>query len=432
MTNTSAHIGTLSAADIAAIRMDFPLLGHGAPFVVDYLDSAATAQRPRQVLDAERVYLETMNSSAHRSAHSLAAESTMAFEDARETVANFFGVTAEEIAWQANATDAINTIAGGFALASEAWSGAESRIFALGPGDEILITQAEHHANLVPWQQLALRTGATLRWVEVNEHGTYSVEDVRAALSPRTRVFAFTHISNVTGFVAPIEDLVALAHSVGALVVLDACQSAPHRPLNFRELDVDFAVLSAHKMLGPTGVGVLYGKYDLLNRLPPAKTGGSMISLVSMEESTFLPSPQRFEAGTQPISQVVAFAEGIRYLENVGMDRIAAHETALGQRLADGVSRIPGVRLVGPPAGQPRAGLVSVDVAGVHAHDVGQFLDAHGIAVRVGHHCTQPLHRALSLTATTRASTYLYTTSEEVDHFIAELANVRAYFGVTT
>jgi cysteine desulfurase/selenocysteine lyase len=422
--------GPLTAAEVEALRADFPLLRHGDASSLAYLDSAATAQRPQQVLQAEREYLETINAAVHRSAHALAAESTMAFEDARDTVANFFGVAAEEIAWQANATDAINTIAGGFALASEPWASPDSRIFALAPGDEILITEAEHHANLVPWQQLALRTGATLRWVPVNEHGTYSVDDVRAALSPRTRVFAFTDISNVTGFVAPVEELVALAHAVGALVVLDACQSAPHRPLNFRELDVDFAVLSAHKMLGPTGLGVLFGKQELLEKLPPARTGGSMISLVSMQESTFLPPPQRFEAGTQPISQVVAFAEAIRYLERVGMDRIQDHETVLGQRLAVGVSSVAGVRLVGPPAGQPRAGLVSVDVQGVHAHDVGQFLDSQGIAVRVGHHCTQPLHRALSLAATVRASTYLYTTTDEVDHFLDVLPNVQAYFGV--
>jgi cysteine desulfurase/selenocysteine lyase len=432
MTHTRAQLSPLSGDDIRAIRADFPLLSSEAMTHVAYLDSAATAQRPEQVLRVEREYLETINSSAHRSAHWLAAETTMAFEDARDTVARFFGVDAEEIAWQANATDAINTIAGGFANASESWASADSRSFALVPGDEILITEAEHHANLVPWQQLALRTGATLRWVAVNKHGTYSVDDVRAALSARTRVFAFTDISNVTGFVAPVEEYVALAHAVGALVVLDACQSAPHRPLNFRELDVDFAVLSAHKMLGPTGLGVLYGKKHLLEALPPARTGGSMISVVTMAESTFMPPPQRFEAGTQPISQVVAFAEAIRYLENIGMDRIQAHETQLGQRLAAGVSRIPGVRLVGPPAGEHRAGLVSVDVQGVHAHDVGQFLDAQGIAVRVGHHCTQPLHRALSLTATVRASTYLYTTSAEADHFIDELANVQAYFGVTT
>lgn len=432
MASKISALGPLSGDDIRAIRADFPLLSSEAMTQVAYLDSAATAQRPEQVLRVEREYLETINSSAHRSAHWLAAETTMAFEDARDTVARFFGVDAEEIAWQANATDAINTIAGGFANASESWASADSRSFALVPGDEILITEAEHHANLVPWQQLALRTGATLRWVAVNKHGTYSVDDVRAALSARTRVFAFTDISNVTGFVAPVEEYVALAHAVGALVVLDACQSAPHRPLNFRELDVDFAVLSAHKMLGPTGLGVLYGKKHLLEALPPARTGGSMISVVTMAESTFMPPPQRFEAGTQPISQVVAFAEAIRYLENIGMDRIQAHETQLGQRLAAGVSRIPGVRLVGPPAGLPRAGLVSVDVQGVHAHDVGQFLDAQGIAVRVGHHCTQPLHRALSLTATVRASTYLYTTSAEADHFIDELANVQAYFGVTT
>ena len=432
MASTISALGPLSGEDIRAIRADFPLLNSDAMAQVAYLDSAATTQRPQQVLQAEVQYLETFNASAHRSAHWLAAESTMAFEDARDTVANFFGVESAEIAWQANATDAINTIAGGFANASEMWASIDSRIFALAPGDEILITEAEHHANLVPWQQLALRTGATLRWVPVNEHGTYSLDDVRAVLSPRTKIFAFTHISNVTGFVAPVEQLVEMAHAVGAFVVLDACQSAPHRPLNFRELDVDFAVLSAHKMLGPTGVGVLYGKEKLLELLPPARTGGSMISVVTMTESTFMPPPQRFEAGTQAISQVVAFAEAIRYLQNVGMNRIEAHENALGQRLALGVSAIPGVRLVGPPAGSPRAGLISVDVQGVHAHDVGQYLDAKGIAVRVGHHCAQPLHRALSLTATVRASTYLYTTSAEVDHFIDELANVQSYFGVTT
>lgn len=430
MASKISTFGPLTGEDVRAIRADFPLLSSEAMAELAYLDTAATAQRPQQVLQAEARYLETFNAAAHRSAHWLAAESTMACEDARDTVANFFGVDSTEIAWQANATDAINTIAGGFANASEDWASADSRIFALAPGDEILITEAEHHANLVPWQQLALRTGASLRWVAVNEHGTYSVDDVRAALTPRTRVFAFTHISNVTGFIAPVEELVELAHAVGALVVLDACQSAPHRLLNFRELDVDFAVLSAHKMLGPTGVGVLYGKHNLLELLPPTRTGGSMISVVTMTESTFMPPPQRFEAGTQAISQVVAFAEAIRYLEGVGLDRIEAHETALGQRLASGVTDIPGVRLVGPPAGQPRAGLVSVDVQGVHAHDVGQYLDAKGIAVRVGHHCAQPLHRALSLAATVRASTYLYTTAEEVDHFITELANVRAYFGI--
>jgi cysteine desulfurase/selenocysteine lyase len=240
---------------------------------------------------------------------------------------------------------------------------------------------------------------------------------------------AFAHVSNVTGFVAPVAEIVALAHARGALVVLDACQAAPHRRLDLAALDVDFAAFSGHKMLGPTGIGVLYGRAELLNALPPFRTGGSMITTVTMEGAEFLPAPQRFEAGTQPVSQAVALAEAIRYLELVGMDRIAAHEDTLAQRMLAGLAEIPGIHVVGPELGVPRAGLVSFDVAGVHAHDVGQFLDAQGIAVRVGHHCAQPLHRRLGLTATTRASTYLYTTEAEVDRFLAAVAGVRPYFG---
>jgi cysteine desulfurase/selenocysteine lyase len=266
--------------------------------------------------------------------------------------------------------------------------------------------------------------------VPVRDDGTWTTADAASVIGPRTRLLAFAHVSNVTGLVAPVAELVALAHAVGALVVLDACQSAPHRPVDLHGLDVDFAAFSGHKMLGPTGIGVLYGRAELLNALPPFRTGGSMITTVTMEGAEYLPAPQRFEAGTQPVSQAVALAEAVRYLEAVGMDRVREHEEALADLLVRGLDALDGVTVVGPPAGVPRSGLASFVVDGVHAHDVGQFLDARGIAVRVGHHCAQPLHRRLGVTATTRASTYLYSSSDEVDRLVAGVAEVRDYFGV--
>lgn len=414
------------------LRADFPALAqevNGHPLA--YLDSGATAQRPRAVLDIERVFLETTNAAVHRGAHTLAAMATEAYEDARERVAAFIGASsADEIVWTSNATDALNLVAYGIGNATLGRGGQAALRFALQPGDEILVTEAEHHANLVPWQELALRTGATFRYIPVRDDGTWTLDDARAALSTKTRVFAFAHVSNVTGFVAPVAELVELAHAVGALVVLDACQSAPHRPLDVQALGVDFAAFSGHKMLGPTGIGVLWGRQELLDALPPFRTGGSMIETVSMDETTFLPAPQRFEAGTQPVSQIVGLAEAVRYLEIAGMPWVQDHEERLAQRLVSGLAEIPGIRVVGPPPGVVRSGLASFDVAGVHAHDVGQYLDAQGIAVRVGHHCAQPLHRRLGLTATTRASTYLYTTEAEVDRFLEATAEVRGYFGV--
>jgi cysteine desulfurase/selenocysteine lyase len=425
--------GALSSAEVARIRADFPALDqavNGHPLA--YLDSGATAQRPWAVLDAERRFLETVNAAVHRGAHTLAALSTEEFEAARETVARFVGAGPEEIVWTANATDALNLVASGIANASRGRGAPASERLALQPGDEILITEAEHHANLIPWQELAAATGATLRWIPVRDDGTYTAQDAAAAMSDKVRILAFAHISNVTGFVAPVAELVELAHAAGAITVLDACQSAPHRHLNLAELGVDFAAFSGHKMLGPTGIGVLYGRSELLQALPPVRTGGSMITTVTMEKTEFLAPPQRFEAGTQPVSQAVALAEAIRYLDAVGPERIEAHERRLARTLVDGLSSIPGIRVVGPAAGEPRAGLVSFDVDGVHAHDVGQLLDAQGIAVRVGHHCAQPLHRRLGLTATTRASTYLYTTDADVDRLLDSVAGVRSYFGAAS
>ncbi|WP_241842964.1 SufS family cysteine desulfurase [Agromyces albus] len=413
------------------LREDFPYLDqelNGHPLA--YLDSGATAQRPIAVLDAERAYLEHSNAAVHRGASTLVGTSTSAFEEARETVAGFVGAGPREIVWTENATDAINMVALGMADAAAGLGGPEADVFRLGADDEIVVTEAEHHADLIPWQRLAAKTGATLRWIPVHDDGTWSIDDAASVIGPRTRLVAFGHVSNVTGFVAPAAEVVELAHRHGALVLLDACQSVPHRPTDFAALGVDFAAFSAHKMLGPTGIGVLYGREHLLDALPPARTGGSTITTVTMESASFLPSPQRFEAGTQPVSQAVALAEAVRYLDTLGMEQVHAHESALAELLVDETARIPGIRLIGPAAGVERAALASVDVPGVHAHDVGQFLDSQGIAVRVGHHCAQPLHRRLGLRATTRASAYVYTTTDEIHRFAAALAEVRRFFGV--
>jgi cysteine desulfurase/selenocysteine lyase len=415
---------------VQVLRRDFPALSErvsGGSLV--YLDSSATAQRPRTVLDAERDFLEHRNAAVHRGAHELAALATEAFEDARAGVAEFVGARPDEVVWTSNATDALNLVAYGIANASRGRGGDAARRFALAPGDEIVVTEDAHHANLVPWQELAISTGATLRAVAVDSSGVYGMDAFAAAITDKTRVVAIAHVSNVTGFVSPVAEIVALAHAGNAVVVLDACQSVPHRKLDFTQLGVDFAAFSGHKMLGPTGIGVLYGRAEILNALPPFRTGGSMIETVTMTESSYLPAPQRFEAGTQPVSQAIALAEAVRYLEGVGMERIEAREEELAQRMLTGLAEIPGIRAIGPESGVARAGLVSFDVAGVHAHDVGQYLDAQAIAVRVGHHCAQPLHRRLGLAATTWACTYLYTTQGEIDRFLEAVAGVRPYFG---
>ncbi len=415
--------------DLAALRADFPLLDReidGHPVV--YLDSGATSQKPRIVLDAEREFLERENAAVHRGAHTLAAEAAIRFEDAREAVAGFVGAPAEQLVWTSGATAGLNLLAYGIGNATAGRGGAASAHLALRPGDEIVVTEAEHHANLIPWQELAARTGAVVRAIPVHDDGTLDLDAARALIGPRTRVVAFTHVSNVLGIVNPVAELVALAHGVGALAVLDACQSAPHLPLDLPALGVDAAVFSGHKMLGPYGVGALYGTAELLEALPPFLTGGSMITTVTLEGAEYLPPPQRFEAGTQPVSQAVALAAAARYLDGIGMARVRDHEHELERRLRDGLREIPGVRLLGD-ADVERVGLASFDVAGVHAHDVGQYLDARGIAVRVGHHCAQPLHRRFGVTATVRASTHVYNTSADVDALVEGVAGVRAFFG---
>jgi cysteine desulfurase/selenocysteine lyase len=415
--------------ELAAIRSRFPVLSRTvgpAQHPLAYLDSAATAQRSQAVLDAERAYLSRSNAAVHRGAHTLAEEATQAYEDARAAVAAFVGMDDDELVWTRNATEGLNLVALGLSHYGLGTPGS----LALRPGDEVVVTELEHHANLVPWQQACARTGATLRWVGLTDDGRLDLDDLDRVVTERTKVLAFAHASNVLGTVTPVRGLVERARAVGALTVLDACQSVPHFGVDLRALGVDLAVFSAHKMLGPTGIGALAGRREVLAALPPVVTGGSMVERVTMEEATFRTPPQRFEAGTPPVSQAIAWHAAVDELGALGMDRIAAHEHALTERLLAGVADLPGVRVLGPTTATDRVGAVSVVVDGVHPHDVGQVLDDSGIAVRVGHHCAQPVHRRYGATASTRASLYLYSTPAEVDAFVAALGGVRAYFGV--
>ena len=424
----------LTAAEVADLRAAFPyFVRHSSEERPPaYLDSAATSQRPAAVLDAEREFLETANAAVHRGTSGAVGAATEAFEGARARVAAFVGASPEEIVWAENATDALNivTLGIGEANAGAGLGVAGSERYALGAGDEILVTEAEHHANLIPWQRLAAKTGAALKFIPVREDGTWTLDDARAAITSRTRIFAFAHISNVTGFIAPVAELAALAREAGALTVLDACQSVPHVPVDLHELGVDFAAFSGHKMLGPNGIGVLYGRPELLAALPPSRTGGSAITKVTMESAEFMPPPMRFEPGTQPVSQVVGLGAAVDFLSGVGMDRSAAREHELVERLVAGIAETPGIRLLGPSDTSQRAALAAVSVDGLHAHDVGQFLDEQGVLVRVGHHCAQPLHRAFGIASSTRASVHLTTTEDEVDRFVDALRGAQRYFGV--
>jgi cysteine desulfurase / selenocysteine lyase len=423
---------TLGATELAAVRADFPLLTRtvrgGRPLV--YLDSGATSQKPEVVLDAEQDFYAQRNAAVHRGAHQLAEEATEAFETARTQVASFVGVRDDELIWTSNATAGLNLVAYAMSNATLGRGGAAARRFALAPGDEIVVTELEHHANLVPWQELAARTGATLRWLGVDDSGRIRADELATVVGERTKVLAFTHASNVTGAVTDVAPFVARAREVGALTVLDACQSVPHLPVDLAALGVDFAAFSGHKMLGPTGVGALYGRRELLEAMPPVTTGGSMVEVVTMEQTTYAPPPRRFEAGTQMVSQAIGMGAAATYLAELGMDAVAAHETHLAGLLLDAVASVPGVRLIGPAENRDRLATVSFVVDGVHAHDVGQFLDDAGVAVRVGHHCAQPLHRRFGVAATARASAAVYTTDEEIAVFREALAGVRAFFGV--
>ena len=408
--------------DVTAVRADFPILARtvrdGKPLV--YLDSGATSQRPVQVLDAERDFLTTCNAAVHRGAHQLAEEATDAYENARATIASFVGADSDELVFTKNATEALNLVT--YVLGDDRFDRH------VGPGDEIVITELEHHANLVPWQELARRTGATLKWYGVTDDGRIDLDSLE--LTDAVKVVSFTHQSNVTGAIAPVEELVRRARAVGALVVLDACQSVPHMAVDFHELGVDYAAFSGHKMLGPSGVGVLYGRRELLAAMPPFITGGSMIETVTMEVSTYAPPPQRFEAGVPMTSQVVGLGAAVDYLNTFGMDAVAAHEHVLVEAALEKLSAIEGLRIIGPQTAENRGGAISFVVDGIHAHDLGQILDDEGVAIRVGHHCAWPLHRKFGVAATARASFALYNTTAEIDVLVAAIKRAQEFFGV--
>lgn len=416
--------------DLASIRADFPILQRtldgDTPLV--YLDSGATAQRPRQVIDAEVAFLRHDNAAVKRGAHRMAEAATDAFEEARATVGRFIGAPrTDEVVFTRGTTEALNLVARSLGD-GDASTPDHLRV---GPGDEILVTEMEHHANLVPWQELARRTGATLRWIPLTDEYTLDLSDLSSLLTERTKVLALTHQSNVLGTVNPVRQLADAARAVGALTVVDAAQSVPHMPVDVTELGADFVALSGHKMLGPTGIGVLWGRYEHLAAMPPFLTGGSMIETVTMERSTYAAPPARFEAGTPPVSQAVGLGAACDYLTDLGMDTVAAHERGLTARALDGLARLDGVRVLGDPGSEERAGAVAFVVDGIHTHDVGQVLDSLGIQVRVGHHCAWPLHRRYGVTGSTRASFSVHTTEAEVDAFVDGVARTLDYFGST-
>ncbi|UQV57326.1 cysteine desulfurase [Corynebacterium pseudodiphtheriticum] len=413
----------MSTLDTDAIRKHFPILSRTVrgdhPLV--YLDSGATSQRPEVVWEAEKEFVLNSFAPVHRGAYQLAEEATDAYEDAREAIANFVGVDGAEIAFTKNATEALNLVAFTFA-------DPRSEDLYVGEGDTVVVSELEHHANLVPWQELCEKTGATLKWYRATDDGRIDLDSLE--LDESVKVVAVSHQSNVTGAVVDVHEVVQRARAVDALVVLDACQSVPHMPVDFRELDVDFAAFSGHKMCGPSGVGVLYGKPDLLAKLPPFLTGGSMIEVVKMEKTTFAEPPQRFEAGTQMTSQVVGLGAAVKFLQEIGMDEIHAHEQELTKYCLEKLSAIPGVQIAGPLDTENRGGAVSFVVDGVHPHDLGQVLDDRGVCVRVGHHCAWPAHRSLGMQSTARASFYLYNTTEEIDALADGIVHAQEFFGV--
>ncbi len=419
--------------DITAIREQFPILDqqiNGHPLV--YLDSGATAQKPQCVIDAESRFYETVNAGVHRGAHTLAGLSTVAFEQARAKVAALVGASAEEgneeLVVTMGATDGLNTLATAFGNASLGRGGKVAERFALKPGDEIVVSRAEHHSVLLPFQELASRTGATLKWFDLDDDGRILSDTAGEVITERTKVVAVTHVGNVTGAITDIAPIIKRTHEVGGVFILDACQSVPHIPVDFHALDVDFAVFSAHKMYGPTGVGFLYGKRDLLEALPPAKFGGSMVELAFMDRpAQYMAPPARFEAGTQPVAQVVAAGVAADWMMGIGMETIADHERIITEELLR-LAEVDGVRILGPQDGTNRIGTVAFEVDGVHPHDVGQYIDAQGIAIRVGHHCAQPIHRHFGVFASNRASSGIYNTPEDAQALVEAVEGVRRFF----
>jgi len=408
--------------DVANIRKDFPIfertIRDGKKLV--YLDSGATSQKPLSVIEAEGDFYRFKNSAVHRGAHQLAEEATDAFEGARLKVARFLGAHEDQIVFTKGATESINLVA--YAMGNAA----PGTRFALTSKDKIVVTEMEHHANLIPWQQLAERTGAQLSWFEVTPEGRLDLSNINSVITEDTKVVALTHQSNVLGTINPLDEIVARAHEVGAVVVLDACQSVPHMPIDVNALGVDFLMFSGHKALGPTGVGVLWS--SLLNDLPPFLFGGSMIETVTMTSATWAPAPRKFEAGVPNMAQAVGLGAAIDYLSDIGMHEIHTHEAELTQYLLEKLLQVPDLNIVGPRSVEARGGSVSFTVGEIHPHDLGQFLDSQGVAVRTGHHCAWPLTRKLGVPATTRASLYLYNDQSDCDALFDAILGAQKYF----
>jgi cysteine desulfurase/selenocysteine lyase len=414
----------VSSFDIAAIKADFPILKRqirGNNRLI-YLDSGATSQKPNSVLDAERDFYVNHNAAVHRGAHQLAEEATELYEGAREKVAAFIGAHVDEVIFTKSATESINAIA--YSLGNST----PGSKFHIKAGDRIVVSEMEHHANLIPWQELARRTGAELVWFKVTEEGRLDLSNIDELITSRTKVVALTHQSNVLGTINPLDEITKKAREVGALFLLDACQSVPHYRVDVKTLNVDFLAFSGHKMLGPTGVGILWGKKELLDEMPPFLTGGSMIETVTMESATYLDAPKRFEAGVPNMAQAVGLGAAVDYLNSVGLDAIHAHEVALTQKALQGLQTIQGLTVIGPKDLEMRGGVVSFAVEGIHPHDLGQALDQYGIAVRTGHHCAWPLMRRFKTVATTRASFYLYNGFDDIDALLDGVERARKYF----
>ena len=412
--------------DVASIKKDFPILSKKMrnDGKLIYLDSGATSQKPNIVLEAERRFYSEHNAAVHRGAHLLAEEASEAYEGARATVAKFIGADVEEVVFTKSATESINLIAYSFG------NSLPGSRFALQPGDRIVLSEMEHHANLIPWQQLAKRTGAEITWFPVTDQGRLDLSDIDSIISKKTKIVAITHQSNVLGTINPLEALVKRTHDVGAVFVLDACQSVPHFAVDVKKLGIDFLAFSGHKALGPTGVGIFWGKFEHLQSMEPFLTGGSMIESVTMTDATWAPAPRKFEAGVPNMAQAVGLAAALDYLTEIGMDKVEAHEHALTKYALEKFSTLRDVSIIGPTNTQMRGGVISFTIEGIHPHDAGQVLDQHGIAVRTGHHCAWPLMRKMHVVGTTRASFYIYNDTSDIDALIDGIEYAQKYFKV--
>ena len=417
-----------SSFDVEAIRKDFPILSrqvHGVPLV--YLDSANTSQKPRQVLDALEDYYSQHNANVARAVHTLGSEATTMFEAARDKVAAFINAPSRnEVIFTKNISESLNLLAYSLSNAST-FPGAEK--FRIGPGDNVVVTEMEHHSNLVPWQLLTQRTGAEFRFIPIDEGGRLITSAIEERIDERTKVVSFVHQSNALGTVNPVARIVARAKAVGALTILDAAQSVPHRPVDVQQLGVDFLGFTGHKLYGPTGVGVLWGRYELLAELPPFMGGGEMIETVDLAGTTYAAPPHRFEAGTPMIAEAIGLGAAIDYVSAIGMDNIQAHEDELTRYALQALTAVPGLKVIGPTSPEDRGATIAFTVKGIHPHDVSQLLDEQGIAVRAGHHCARPVCVRYGVPATTRASFGIYTTTAEIDALVAGLARVQEMFG---